>query len=110
MNNPWTHDDATAAVGDGGTGSRGALRLAAVLWLLVGATAFGLYVGLHTAPRSATSVPTAPSLRGPPVEVHGGDGGLLVLFRGGGTAAGLRVNVARPGLTVILGGDEIVVA
>lgn len=85
------------------------MRLAAVLWLLVGVTVIGLYIGLTVAPREAPPAPVAPEATGPPVVLDVGGETVLVLVRAGGTEAGLEVAAGDPHVTVILGEDEFAV-
>lgn len=110
MKNPWRHDARSVTLEeDARGGARGAMRLAIVLWLLVGATVLGLYIGLTVAPRETMPAPTAPEATGPPVVLEASGETFLVLFHGGGTQAGLEVDVGAPHVTVIVGEDEFVV-
>jgi|GEM_PF-3656858 len=85
------------------------MRLAAVLWLLVGVTVIGLYIGLTVAPREASPATTAPEATELPVVLDAGGGTVLVLVRAGGTEAGLEVAMESPHVTVTVGTDQFVV-
>lgn len=100
MRTPWAPDldNSDRPLEPEGAGRRRVLRLAAVLWLLLGAAAVGLYLGWTISPREGPGLEHGPT---DPGVVATGDGHLTLVVRASGMAAGLEVAVAPPGVTVI---------
>lgn len=103
MRSPWGTDSEAAdgSLEPEGAGRRRVLRLAVVLWLLVGAAAAGLYLGWSISPRDDPGPDRGLSTAG--IVVDTGDGHLTLAVRTGGAVAGLEIAVAPPGVTVITG-------
>lgn len=107
MRNPWVHrrDDGTS-VSDSGSGTRNAVRLGVVLWLLVGVAAVGLYLGWSAAPRQYDD---SRSVDDPGFVVESEGGSLTILVPVGGRGFGVVVDAAEPRIEVVVADSSFVV-